>query len=282
MVLLLSIQSRAPLPVEDSVGSVAHSLPRHLANDAGRKWSVDRAPVNEGGLRFHEPEVALFVAADEIVLGCVKNGIKLTIREVVIPCRDIEVTVQSVMIEGVVPVHGIRGDELAWLGERTNGVDLILDIRGPGVGDEMLVVEQERGVLVARMKRNLVEVVIGLRPVDSGPQVVQIGDGLVLVREPQMLLRFGELTKCRRADLVVDLPSDDVGVMAVASCHLTRDVSSKDAIAWAGARELLAVAMLGALAVFFDAQRVRIFCCKPCRRCGGRCAEDDGNMMLGG
>ena len=81
---------------------------------------------------------------------------------------------------------------------------------------------------------------------------------------------------------VVELPADDVGVVAEVEGHLLGDVVGELAVFGIGEGELLAIAVLGALAVLIDAQGLGIFGGEPRGRRGGGRAEDDADVMFGG
>jgi hypothetical protein len=50
-----------------------------------------------------------------------------------------------------------------------DGVDLVLLVRSPGVGDEALPIEHQTGIMAANRDGNFNPVVVGLAPVGSRP-----------------------------------------------------------------------------------------------------------------
>src|SRR5262249_6494668 len=146
VILLLSSGCRAPLPVLDGVGTVADGLPCQIALLALFKRRVGGTPVDEGGLGFHDPKIFLLEAAGEVVASSVVGCVEVVGGDVVIPGGDVEDRVNDVFVEAVEPAHGVSGDELALVGVRSDGVDLVYGVALPGIADETLPLEKQRGV----------------------------------------------------------------------------------------------------------------------------------------
>ena len=163
VVFLLAVGSAAPLPVLDGISTVADGLPGHVADLAFEQRRVGTAPVDEGGLGFHHPEIFVLVAAGEVVGGAVGEVVVVVGVDVVVPGGDVEDGVDGVLVEAVEPAHGVGGDELARVSVGTDGGDLVFGVALPGVADEALPIEQECGVLAVLADGDLVEVVVGLR-----------------------------------------------------------------------------------------------------------------------
>src|SRR5260370_15452131 len=132
---------------------------------------------------------------------------------------------------------------------------MVLLVAAPSVGDEALPVEEEAGVAILLLDGDLGPVSVGLGPVGGGPAGVEVVEGLVAVLEPGLELLFDIGAIGEIGVLVVDLPADDVGVVAVALGHLLGDAAGELTVLWVGPVELLAIAVLVLATVFLDAER---------------------------
>ncbi len=102
----------------------------------------------------------------------------------------------------------------------------------PDLADEVPPVEQQGRVFVAGADWDLVEVVVGLAPVGGRPFRVKVLDGAVFLLQELVELRFGFGIKGIVGVFVVELPADDVGVVAVALRHLGGDGAGKFTVLW--------------------------------------------------
>src|SRR4029077_14714190 len=66
VILLLSAQGAAPLPVADRVGAVTDVVPRHRAHFSFIECVVDARPIDRPRLRFDDPKILLLEAAREV------------------------------------------------------------------------------------------------------------------------------------------------------------------------------------------------------------------------
>src|SRR6185437_11357492 len=107
-------------------------------------------------------------------------------------------------------------------------------------------------------------------------------DVAVLAPQPGVELTARLGVEGGRPHLVVDLPSDHVGIVTVSFRETHRDLPGEHAVAGAGKGELLAVAMLVALAVLGNTQGVRILAREPCGWRRGRRAYHHVNVMACG
>src|SRR5438132_7580997 len=82
--------------------------------------------------------------------------------------------------------------------------------------------------------------------------------------------------------LVVNLPSQDVGIVAESFRHLFSHFAGEFAIFLIRKIEMLPVAVFGLMAFFVDSQRLRIFLGKPSWRSRRRCADYSVDSMLPG
>jgi hypothetical protein len=55
---------------------------------------------------------------DQIMFGCIEDGVEMAVRKVVVPGGDVEILIQTIVIEAIVPMHGVGGDELPRVGSR--------------------------------------------------------------------------------------------------------------------------------------------------------------------
>ena len=198
---------------------------------------------------------------------------------VFVPRREVERTMHQVMVEATVPMHRVGGNELVRVGVLANRPDLILYVARPGVGDEVLPVEQQSWIFTLRVHRDLREVIVGLTPVGRCPMPIELRDGTVLLLQTAMKLRPGFRVEGGRPDFVIDLPAQYVGIVSVTNRQFLGDLASEREIAWAAEGELLASAVFIGATVLVDAQCVGILAGQPCRRCRRRCAEHDPNMV---
>src|SRR6185437_1467171 len=145
----------------------------------------------------------------------------------------------GVVVVAVEPAHHVGGDELAGVGVGADDVELVLLVAAPGVGDEALPTEEEAGVAVFFLDGNLRPVGVALGPVGGGPAGVEVVEGLVMVAAPfvELLLDVGAVGLA--GVLVVDLPADDVGIVAVAFGHALGYIAGELAVFGVGPVELL-------------------------------------------
>ena len=97
----------------------------------------------------------------ETVLGWVE----VSLAHVVVPGGEVEIFLYNVVIEAVEPSHGVGGNELFGIGIGANRVQLVLLITPPGVADKPLPAQQQAGIAVLRLDRDLVPVENSFAPV---------------------------------------------------------------------------------------------------------------------
>ena len=200
-------------------------------------------------------------------------GSRCPCADVVVPCGEVEIFLDNVMIEAVIPSHCVRGDELFGIGIGANDVQLVLLITAPGVADKSLPGQQQAGISVLRLDRDLAPVENRFAPVGSGPAGVQIIECAVSRLEPLLELRFGIRIERDVGIFVVDLPAQYVRIVAETLGQLFGDLARKFPILGIGEVELLPIAMFQAVAFFIDAQGLGIFLGEPSRRSRSRCAN---------
>ncbi len=186
------------------------------------------------------------------------------------------------MVVAVEEAHHVGGDELALVRVGAEDVELILLVAAPGVGDEALPAEEEAGVAAGGLDGNLRPVVVGLAPVGGGPAGVEVVEGVVVVFEPGVEAGLIGGAEGFVAVFVVDLPADDVGVVAEALGELEGHGSGELTIFGVGPVELRAVAVLVAAAVFEDAKGFGVGGGEPGGRRGRGGSDDDGDVVAGG
>src|SRR5208282_5372911 len=112
--------------------------------------------------------------------------------------------------------------------------------------------QEQPGIAVVHRNWNLVPGGIGLAPVGGGPAGIEIVQGAVTGFQPLLKLRAGLRIEGGFGILIVNLPAEDIGIVAKALGHLLRDFARHFAILWIRPVKLLAIAMLIAAAVFPD------------------------------
>ena len=185
------------------------------------------------------------------------------------------------MIVAVEEAHHVGGDELAVVRVGADDVELIFLVAAPGVGDEALPAEEETGVAAGGFDRDLRPVVVGFAPVGGGPFVVEVVEGAVAGFEPVVEAGLVGGAVGFVGVFVVDLPADDVGIVAEAFGELLGHGAGKLTIFRVGPVELLAVAVLVGAAVFFNAEGFGILGGEPGGRRGGGRSDDDGDVVTG-
>ena len=282
VILLLAVQRTAPLPIQHGVRAVPDCLPGHLAGLTRIECAIHRPPVDVGWLSLHQPEVALLVAAHQVVLDCLVEPLVVAVGNVFVPGRDVQRAMHVVVIEPTVPVHGVGRNELSRVGVLPDGLYLVVDITRPGVADKALPVQQQTWILVLRVHGHLIEVVVGLAPIGRGPVSVELGDAVVLLLQPVVELLLGCRVEGGRPDLIVDLPAQHIGVVSVMGRQYLGDAMGERPVTRAGEGELLALAMLVGSAVLVDPQDLGVFIGEPRGWRGRRGADDDIDMVARG
>ena len=145
---------------------------------------VDRGPVYRAGLSLHDPEILAFESASQIVGEAVSGGIEVPLSDIVIPGGEVEVFLDHVVIEAVKPAHRVRGDELLGIGIGANDLQLVLLVTAPGIADESLPGQQQSGIAVLRLNRNLAPVENCFAPVGGSPACIQVVESDVTRLEP--------------------------------------------------------------------------------------------------
>src|SRR6185369_16719304 len=139
-------------------------------------------------LGLHDPEVLAFESASQIVGKAILGGIEMSLPHVVVPGGEVEIFLDHVVIEAVKPAHGVCGDELFGIGVGADDLQLVLLITAPGIADKSLPGQQQSGISVLRLNRNLAPVENGFAPVGSGPACIQVIKGAVTRLEPLLEL----------------------------------------------------------------------------------------------
>src|SRR5260370_42450938 len=121
--------------------------------------------------------------------------------------------------------------------------------------------------------RNLAPVEISLAPIGSRPTRVQVVERAVTILQPLLKLLMSIGIGGFIGVLVVNLPSQDVGIVTEAFRHLLSHFAGEFAIFRIREIEVLPVTMFGAMPFFIDSQRLRIFLGKPSWRSRRRCAD---------
>ena len=202
----------------------------------------------------------------------------MALANVGVPRNHIEIARDHAAVETIRPAESaeICRDELPL-------VDLVLLKPAPLVGDEALVIEHQPGIAAASGHRDLVPTRIRLAPVSGDPVGVELVKGAVarlqpVVEEP---LRF--VVERVLGVFVVDLPADDVRVVAETRRHLLDDLATQLAILRARIGKLPPRPVFHTLAAFGHAQRLGIFRREPCRRrIRWRAEHHDQVMRAGG
>ena len=282
VILLLSIERAAPLPIADFIGAVADVLPGHGADFAAIQKIIVARPVHGAGLRFDHPEIALLESAREIVRETFAIDAHVAGANVVVPRRDGEGLAHDVVIEAVEKSHEIRGDELARIGMRADRIDLGALENIPFGGAEAIPIEAQAGIVIADGDGNFRPLVVGLAPVGGGPVSVEVGERLVFRLQPIVEFLAGDAVVgeiVEAAVFVIDLPANDVGIVAVTQRHLLGDFAREANVKRRSNRALLARAVRHLLPIFERAQRFGIFCGEPGGRRGRGRPEYDPDMM---
>ena len=198
---------------------------------------------------------------------------------VVVPCGEVEVLRDVVVVILGEESHHVGSDELALVAMGADSLDLITLIVAPSVGDEAHPFEAQARIAASFRNRYLRPIEVGLAPVAGRPVCVEIVEGLVLRFEPVLKVRAGVVVIADVGVFVVDLPSGDVGVVSEALRHLFGDAARELPVAGRIPTELLAIAVFIADAVLVNAQRIGILLRKPRRRRGrGRSKHGDDVM----
>ena len=279
MIFLLAVQRAAPLPVAHRIRAVPDRLPGHLAHLAAIQHDVHRRPVHGAGLGLHHPEILALETSRQVVRHAVARGVQVAAADIIVPRGQIQFLAKNVMIEHVVPAHEIGGDELARVARGADRLHLdVLEV-ADGSRQETLELQVEPRI-AARTHGNLAPIGVGLAPILGGPVPVERIQRFILSAQPFLKLAMGFVVPRERAVLVVDLPADDVRIMAPPLRHLLRDAAAELAITHAGGRPLLAIAVLGLAPVLLGAQRVRILLRQPGGRGRAGRANHDRDAVL--
>src|SRR2546429_7076664 len=212
-------------------------MPGHRANFAFVESIVQVRPIHETWLCFDNPKILSLEAAHGVVADAVLVGIKMPGGDVIVPSNEREGTRYRVVIEAIEGVaHEIAGDELARIGKRADGTDLILLIARPGKGDEAFPIQHEAGIVRDVGDRDFSPIVVGFAPVGGRPLLIEKVERFVPGFKPIAELVPGVVVEghLRVAVLVVNLPADDIGVVAVAPSHLGCNTPAEFAIARGG------------------------------------------------
>jgi len=191
------------------------------------------------------------------------------------------------VIIAVEEAHHVGGDELALVRIGTDDVELIFLVAAPGVGDEAFPTDEEAGIAIGGAvlrdgDGDLRPVGVGLAPVGSGPAGVEVVERVVVIFKPPVELGLVCGAVGFVGVLVVDLPADDVGVVAETFGKALGDVAGKFAVLRVGPVELLAIAVLVTTPVFLDAEGFWVIGGEPRGRRGAGGSDDNGDVVAGG
>src|SRR6185369_3126871 len=175
---------------------------------------------------------------------------------------------------------GVRGNELPFIGDGANDIDLILLIAAPGIADETHPTQQEPGIAVAGLDWNLAPVAVPLAPILSGPSRVQAIECSVAGLHPVLKFLLRIRVKRLLSILIIDLPTDDVWIVSEALGQLRGDLAAHFAILCVRPIELLAIAVLIFRAILLGAKRLGIFLREPGRGCRGWSANHSVDSPL--
>ena len=149
---------------------MSDGVPRHSAHLSFVERVVNRRPIYRSRLGFHHPEILAFEPASQVVSEAVLGRVQVSLADVIVPGGEVEIFFHDVVIEAVVPSHGVCGDELFGIGRvAANHFQLVLLIAAPGIADESLPGQQQSGIAILRLDRYLVPGENGLAPVSRGP-----------------------------------------------------------------------------------------------------------------
>lgn len=146
----------------------------------------------------------------------VPGGVEMSLPDIVVPGGEVEILFDHVVIEAVKPAHCVRGDELPGIGVGANDFQLVLLITAPCIADKSLPGQQQSGIAVLRLNRNLAPVEYGFAPVGSGPSRIQVVESDVTRLQPLLELRLGTGIERDVGVLVIDLPPQHVRIVAKA------------------------------------------------------------------
>src|SRR6185437_2541340 len=195
----------------------------------------------------------------------------MSLADVIIPRRQVEVLRYLVMVEAVEPAHHVGGDELSWRRILANRIELIFLVAAPSIADETFPAQQQAWVARLGFNGNLVPVAVSLAPVRSGPAGIQVIERAVAIFQPCL-----EVRACLRIErdleiFVIDLPADHIRIVSEALRHAAGDVAGQLTIFRIVPIELLAIAMFFLATILVGAQRLWIFLRQPGGwRCSGR------------
>src|SRR6266700_6061470 len=85
VILLLSVERAAPLPVAHFIRAVCDRLPRHRADFAFVQKVIYSGPIHRAWLSFHHPKILMLESAGEVVSQTVVVGIEMSAAHVVVP-----------------------------------------------------------------------------------------------------------------------------------------------------------------------------------------------------
>ncbi|OQA46003.1 MAG: hypothetical protein BWY52_01008 [Chloroflexi bacterium ADurb.Bin325] len=199
---------------------------------------------------------------------------------VVVPRGHVQIFVERIVVEAVEPAHEVVGDPDALAQLRAQRIDLHLLVLAIALGDETLPVEHQPRVVVADRRGDLLPVGVGLAPVGGGPARVQLVQAAVARLEKGLELAPALGAVADPVVLVIELPADDVRVLAEALAHHGRDPPAVALIDGRVDAEVAAVAVLRAAAILVHGQRLGVRLGQPGRRRGRRRAEHDRDAGL--
>ena len=189
-------------------------VPGHGADLALIEKVVDVRPVDRAGLRLDHPEILSLETARQIMGGAVASGLEMALADIVVPRRHIEILRDGVVIEAIEPTHHVGGDELAGVGVGANHVELIALVASPRIADETHPAQQEAGISVTGLDRNLIPRGVGLAPVGCRPARVEVVESAVTRLDPLLELSLRGRVEGDFVVLVVDLPAEHVWIVA--------------------------------------------------------------------
>ena len=171
---------------------------------------------------------------------------------------------------------------------RAENVGLEIDKAGKFVRHEAFHVQDGVRVRLLRdllriRKPDLPEVLVGLAPESAAPGLVEGLDAAVFLFEPSpegSLGIFAVVHHSVMAGLIVNLPADDIRIVAVSFCQFGDNALYVFPVAFAAPGCVLAAAVLNLHSVVTDNENVRVFLRQPDRRGRRRGAENDLETML--
>ena len=294
--LLLAEGGRAPVEVEDLVCAMGDGL-GGPQGDLFVRWQVAQAgmALEAADLLEHGEAAMRFKPTHEgqAVGGEVEWGRRIHIApyRIVVEPGAVEVFIDLAQVDHG-PVwrdRGVGGDPLFRAVAAPDDRRLLVYEAHAGIGAEAVVIEHKRRVVGWTALRPglgyLGELGVGRTPEDRAPGLVEGGDADVSLGQPSMpggpAVCADTAVRTLEAELVVDLPADDVGIGAEVRGNLLCDPERGRAIGRGVQAGLAAGTECLDASIGRHLYEARIFGVEPGRQGGGGGAEDYGDAVAG-